>query len=91
MGNNDSIDISSPIQVGSDTNWGYTYAGGGQVSFGIKTDGTLWAWGINSYGQLGINETPNIFNGYSSPIQVGSATNWKTAECSYNGVLGLKL
>ena len=91
LGNNDSIDISSPIQVGSDTDWDYTYAGGGQVSFGIKTNATLWAWGINSYGQLGINEEPDQFSGYSTPQQVGYDTNWKIAECNYNGALGLKL
>ena len=40
----------------------------------VKTDGTLWAWGRNGGGSLGINNTiPR-----SSPVQVGSQTNWKT-------------
>jgi alpha-tubulin suppressor-like RCC1 family protein len=38
----------------------------------IKTDGTLWAWGENGSGQLGINATTNR----SSPVQVGALTNW---------------
>jgi hypothetical protein len=37
-----------------------------------KNDGTLWAWGNNNFGQLGINSISN----YSSPKQVGALTNW---------------
>ena len=40
----------------------------------IKTDGTLWAWGQNTYGSIGINNT----NNYSSPVQIGTLSNWKT-------------
>jgi hypothetical protein len=38
----------------------------------IKTDGTLWVWGLNSSGQLGLGNVANI----SSPVQVGTANNW---------------
>ena len=38
----------------------------------IKTDGTLWSWGWNSSGQLGLGDTTNR----SSPVQVGSSTTW---------------
>jgi hypothetical protein len=38
----------------------------------LKKDGTLWAWGHNWAGSLGIPAT----NGSSVPLQVGSATNW---------------
>jgi alpha-tubulin suppressor-like RCC1 family protein len=38
----------------------------------IKTDGTMWLWGDNSYGRLGLGNTTNI----SSPVQLGSLTNW---------------
>ena len=39
---------------------------------GIKADGTLWTWGQNSFGQLGIGNTIS----QSSPVQVGVGTNW---------------
>ena len=39
----------------------------------VKTDGTLWSWGINGDGQGGRGDT--VYR--SSPVQVGSLTNWK--------------
>jgi hypothetical protein len=65
---------SSPKQVGSLTNWSYITGGHGQACFGIKTDGTLWSWGQNSQGQLGLGNTTY----FSSPKQVGSLTTWVT-------------
>jgi hypothetical protein len=66
---------SSPTQVGTDTDWGYgegKLGGNGDNStFNIKTDGTLWAWGNNDGGTLGV---PGVSQ--SSPIQVGTDTNW---------------
>ena len=48
-------------------------AAGGSHSVAIKQDGTLWAWGDNWAGQLGIGTTVEET---SEAIQVGSATNW---------------
>ena len=61
----------SPIQVGSLTNW-ESISAGSSVGYATKTDGTLWAWGINSSGQLGNGDAVS----YSSPIQIGSLTDW---------------
>jgi alpha-tubulin suppressor-like RCC1 family protein len=44
------------------------------MSLAITTDGKLYGWGTNSDGQLGQNNTTS----YSSPVQVGTSTNWKT-------------
>ena len=79
LGIGNSIAYSSPIQIGSLTNW--KQVSGGEYSFGAtKTDGTLWTWGRNNYGQLGNGTTVD----YSSPIQIGSLTNWKAVFCGYN-------
>jgi alpha-tubulin suppressor-like RCC1 family protein len=70
---------SSPVQVGSLTNWSLASANTRGFCFAIKTDGTLWAWGSNGQGQLGIGNTTS----YSSPVQVGSLTNWLQISCGY--------
>ena len=45
---------------------------GGYHTCGIKTGNTLWCWGLNNYGQLGLSNTTNK----NVPTQVGTATNW---------------
>ncbi|WP_374679461.1 T9SS type A sorting domain-containing protein [Hymenobacter sp. J193] len=42
-----------PYKLGSDTNW-KSVAAGNEYSVGVRKDGTLWAWGSNSFGQLGL-------------------------------------
>jgi len=75
LGLNDGVSKSSPVQIGSATNWNKLGAGNG-CFYGIKTDGTLWAWGFNTTGQLGRNFSQESFLGASSPVQVGSGTDW---------------
>ena len=43
-----------------------------KANFGVKTDGTLWSWGNNEYGNLGDNSTIRR----SSPTQIPGTT-WK--------------
>jgi alpha-tubulin suppressor-like RCC1 family protein len=64
----------SPTQIGNDNDWlivrtGYSH------TLGIKSNGTLWAWGNNYFGQLGIPYDPN--NNFSLPTQVGTDNDWK--------------
>jgi alpha-tubulin suppressor-like RCC1 family protein len=66
---------SSPSTVaGAGTNWCAVNAGGNHTA-AIKTDGTLWTWGFNLYGQLGDGSS----TARSSPGTVaGGGTNWKS-------------
>jgi alpha-tubulin suppressor-like RCC1 family protein len=80
LGNNNSKDtttpflVSSPIQtVAGGTSWSKVSASRYNVG-AIKTDGTLWVWGGNNYGQLGIGTSSG---NKSSPVQLGSNTTWK--------------
>ena len=43
-------------------------AGGGSHSIGMKSEGTVWAWGSNSSGQLGIGTTDS--STHTTPLQV---------------------
>lgn len=77
LGDNSIANRSSPVQtVTGGINWVQVYAGYVH-SAGIKTDGTLWNWGWNDWGQLGDNTVIKK----SSPLQVGTAVNWKQVAC----------
>jgi len=79
LGLGDKINRSSPVQVGALTNWA-TLATGYAHSLCTKTDGTLWAWGNNYDGRLGLGFSgPGTYR--SSPVQVGSLTNWSKPTC----------
>jgi alpha-tubulin suppressor-like RCC1 family protein len=81
-GLNNRIDRSSPVQVGSGTTWSQISSMGGGAAAAIKTDGTLWTWGQNSNGRLGLND--RVYR--SSPTQVGSETTW--SKLSESGIGG---
>jgi len=74
---------SSPIQIPG-TTWKSVAAQGYAVS-AIKTDGTLWAWGLNEAGGLGQNNKTV----YSSPRQIPGTT-WKACHGGYTGIAGVK-
>ena len=75
----------APLQLGNDTNW-QIIANGGNNSFAIKTNGTLWATGGNNYGTLGINSTISQIQNFT---QVGIA-NWKSISASDEHVVGIQ-
>jgi alpha-tubulin suppressor-like RCC1 family protein len=65
------VATSTPTRVGTDLY--IRIAAGDRHSLGLRPDGTLWAWGANTSGQLGstINNGTNTAN--PTPIQVGTA------------------
>lgn len=86
IGTNNNLDYSSPVQVGSDTDWSYIYTG--TTSVAIKTSGSLFTWGQNLSGQIGDGTAGSALR--SSPVQIGTLTNWKKAVSSNQNVLALK-
>ena len=76
---------SSPIQIGTATDWDQV-SGGVNQPLAIKTTGQLWAWGYNNDGELGLNDTPHR----SSPCQVGTDTTWSQITNSYLSVQAIK-
>ena len=75
LGDGTTTNRASPVTTfGGGTNWCQI---GVQTSAyhsaGIKMDGTLWTWGHNCCGALGVGDTSNRF----SPVEVsGGGTNW---------------
>lgn len=87
LGLGNTTAYSSPKQVGALTTWSkVTTSGSGNSSFAVKTDGTLWAWGENTYGQLGQGNTTNL----SSPKQVGLLTNWASSAAGGGHIAAVK-
>jgi len=81
------INILVPVQVGTDDDW-KTITAGGRHSLALKKDGTLWAWGWNAYGQLGLGEQTDV-NVYS-PLQIGIYNDWKVIAGGSKHSIALK-
>ncbi len=77
--------IPTPTRIGTDTNWA-SVAAKGNHSLAKKTDGTLWAWGYNLYGQLGDGTTTDKL----SPTQIGTDINWSSLFSGSNHSLAIK-
>ena len=86
LGTNNTTNYSSPVQVGALTTWGRQISGGEQHSLAVTGDGTLYAWGYNSNGRLGTNNTTT----YSSPVQVGALTDWSQVSAGREQSLAIK-
>ena len=78
LGQNSRTSYSSPVQIPGSWSTGDQDFAAGYSPIAIKTDGTLWQWGRGStaYGAIG-NNTGTY---YSSPVQIGSASNWDSCS-----------
>jgi len=80
VGDGTVVKRSSPVQVGSLTNWSKLYSGDG-TTYAIKTDGTMWVFGNGGDNSSG---TGSYGLSASSPVQIGSATNWAQFDSGQN-------
>ena len=86
-GRNNRTASASPIQVPGTTWSSICGALTNDKSFlATKTDGTLWSWGSNTWGQLGKNDVAHR----SSPVQIGSDTNWTQTTIEWRASGGIK-
>jgi alpha-tubulin suppressor-like RCC1 family protein len=87
LGNNNTTDQSSPVSVvGGFTDWVQVSAGLSH-SLGVRANGTAWAWGLNSIGQLG----DDTITSRVSPVSVvGGFTEWIEVSAGRNHSLGIK-
>ena len=93
LGTNNLVHRSSPVQtVSGGFNWFQVTATRGDSGIvntaAIKTDGTLWIWGQNNYGQVGDN---TIIATRSSPVQtIAGGTNWRQVAAGRDSSLCIK-
>ena len=87
IGDNTAGNKISPVQtVTGGNNWQQVSCGTAHTA-AIKTDGTLWLWGINNVGQLGDNTIVRK----SSPVQtVAGGNNWKQVSAGNFGTAAIK-
>ena len=79
LGDNTITNRSTPVTTfAGGTNWKQVSGGARHIS-AIKTDGTLWTWGRNSFfGQLGVNDSTQR----NTPVTTfAGGTNWKQVSC----------
>jgi alpha-tubulin suppressor-like RCC1 family protein len=87
LGTNTNLDArcSPGTTSGGGTNWCQITTGVHAVA--LKTDGTIWTWGPNYSGQLGINSTCNR----SSPSTIaGGFTSWCCIAANITASFGIK-
>ena len=88
LGTNDTTTRYTPVTTfAGGTNWKQVNCGY-LLTEAIKTDGTLWVWGSNNGGQLGINDSNGIFGGRTTPVTTfAGGTNWKQVVDGSSGAI----
>ncbi|MGA0120183.1 MAG: RCC1 domain-containing protein [Methylophilaceae bacterium] len=80
LGTNDTTNRSTPVTTfAGGTNW-KSVSGDDSYRVAIKTDGSLWTWGLNSSGQLGTFDTTQR----NTPVTTfAGGNNWKQASAGF--------
>ena len=87
LGVNNITTRSTPVTtLLGGTNW-KSISCGQYHTVALKTDGSLWSWGANSYGQLGVNDTTNRLTPVTTLL---GGTNWKSIACGFSHTVALK-
>ncbi|MCL2503591.1 MAG: cell wall-binding repeat-containing protein [Coriobacteriia bacterium] len=80
--------LAAPELAAPATDW-MTVSAGANHNLAFKTDGSLWAWGSNAYGQLG-NGSIGVSAGRAAPICIRAAADWKEAIAGNQFSLAIK-
>ena len=87
LGDGDTISKLSPVSViGGFTDW-VQIAGGDRHTVALRTNGTAWAWGSGSNGELGDGTTISK----QSPVSVvGGFTDWVQISSSHVHIMAIR-
>ncbi|KQT91595.1 hypothetical protein ASG49_11350 [Marmoricola sp. Leaf446] len=69
---------SSPVAVAGDTTWSQVSAGGSSTC-AIRTDRSLWCWGLNHEGQLGDGTRTDR----AAPVRVTTTNDWASVSADW--------
>ena len=79
---------TSPLQVGTDTKW-VAIAAGANHNMAVKSDGTLWGWGDNTWGQVGVSSPATVTTPTQIP-QVATGTYWTDVFAAANHTIAVR-
>ena len=83
----DTTPRSSPVQIGTDSDWSAVAAGGrygNQFGAALKTNHTLWTWGDSFTGQLGEGSyLPVFFNPRTRSVAPATGPRWPRGRGLY--------
>ncbi len=85
-GTTSSYSYDVPAQVTELSNV-KSIAAGHVFSLALKNDGTVWAWGTNGNGQLGLPHTATYYS--ATPVQVGGLSGIQAISAGYRFCLAL--
>lgn len=86
LGNGGYSPVYSPTKVGTATNWKQVDAGLLTSTLAVREDGSLWAWGSNTYGQLGLGDKATRL----TPTRVGVDNDWAKVAQGGGHTIALK-
>ncbi|MBI4681978.1 MAG: PKD domain-containing protein, partial [Nitrospirae bacterium] len=84
LGDGTTVDKYSTVQIGTDNDWASIAPAEGIHTLALKSNGTLWSWGYNRYGQLGRTSTETCGTNPCSttPGQIGTEDTWVSITVS---------
>jgi len=97
LGDGTKTNILVPTLIDSGTNQHGKWVKidqGGTTGIGIRADGSLWAWGSNAYGKLGLGIAPSQLAEVTSPMLIDSGNNvhgrWVHVDNGLSHTVGIR-
>ena len=69
---------TTPIPLNPEYSWASVKTDADYHTLGLQTNGTLWAWGWDSQGEIGQNLPEDTYN---EPVQIGTDSDWVEIGC----------
>lgn len=86
LGIGSNADKNIPVMVANSYYPWASVSAGGAHSLAIQSDGSIWAWGVNDHGQLGIGSTSNT----NTPNRVKTGGQWISLSAGNSHTLGIR-
>ena len=87
LGLGDTSDRHAPVRIGRASNW-TAVSGGGGFTLALRSSGTLWAWGQNAFGELGLAHADR--SAHPTPARVGTAGDWTAIAAGLSASLATR-